>query len=366
MPINASADNGDGRVEHYLIRSAAFRKWLGYLYYSSTGRGMPRDAIETALGALEARAHFQGPEESVHLRVAEGDNPGCVAYYLDLADKFGQVVLIDEFGWTVVKDSPVKFRRSETMQSLPAPERGGSIDDLRPFVNVGSDDDFYLLIATLCTFLRPMGAFPILVIQGGQGSSKTTLTEIVTRLTDPSPIIRTLPRNTHDLMIAAQNSWVVTMNNLSGLPIAMSDTLCCLSDGAGFATRTLYENHEESVFKAKRPIVLNGIDDIAERGDLLDRSVQLNLLRVPPENQRTKQEFWSSFEKVRAKILGALLDAMAGAISQNGRGNLGDLDTGLLSQATKHQMNHCQMDHRLTGLVPVFVVLAQTAIVRQP
>src|SRR4051812_20826390 len=71
----------------------------------------------------------------------------------------------------------------------------------------------------------------------------------------------------------------------------------------------------------------------------------------------------STSDLMNATIVGA---AVAGRVSENGRGNLGNLDVPLLGEATQHQVNHCEMDHRLTGLVPVFVMLAQAAIVRQP
>jgi hypothetical protein len=53
--------------------------------------------------------------------------------------------------------------------------------------------------------------------------------------------------------------------------------------------------------------------------------------------------------------------------TENGRGNLGNPDSWhRLGQATQHQANHRHLDHRLPGLVPVLVVLAQTAAIRQP
>jgi transposase len=53
--------------------------------------------------------------------------------------------------------------------------------------------------------------------------------------------------------------------------------------------------------------------------------------------------------------------------SEKGRGNLGGRRLGVfLCKATHHQVDHRHMDHRLPGLVPILVMLAQAAIVRQP
>jgi hypothetical protein len=61
-------------------------------------------------------------------------------------------------------------------------------------------------------------------------------------------------------MIAATNSWCMALDNISHLPAWLSDAVCRLSTGGGFATRTLYENDEETIFDAQRPIILNGIE----------------------------------------------------------------------------------------------------------
>ena len=74
-------------------------------------------------------------------------------------------------------------------------------------------------------------------------------------------------------MIAANNGWVINLDNLSYVSPELSDAMCRLSTGGGFATRTLYENDEETIFAAQRPQILNGIEDIGCRSDLLDRSL---------------------------------------------------------------------------------------------
>ena len=55
--------------------------------------------------------------------------------------------------------------------------------------------------------------------------------------------------------------------------LAASKTLSVLATGGGFAVRQLYTNREEEIFQAQRPIILNGISQVATRGDLLDRAI---------------------------------------------------------------------------------------------
>src|SRR5262249_8833787 len=84
--------------------------------------------------------------------------------------------------------------------------------------------------------------------------------------------------------------------------------------GGGFATRTLYENDEETIFAAQRPVMLNGIEDVGFRSDLLDRSLVVELPQIEGAARRPEAEFWREFEKARPLILGALLDSVSAAI----------------------------------------------------
>jgi hypothetical protein len=137
-----------------------------------------------------------------------------------------------------------------------------------------------LIVAWLVVALHPDGPYPILVLHGEQGSAKSTLTRSLRRLVDPAiPLLRTVPRDEWDLIITARNSWVITLDNLSGAAQWLSDALCRLSTGGGFSTRQLYTDDEEILFDGRRRIILNGIEDIARSPDLADRAI---LLTLPP------------------------------------------------------------------------------------
>ena len=122
--------------------------------------------------------------------------------------------------------------------------------------------------------------------------------------------MRALPREDRDLFIAASNGHVLAFDNVSGLPAWISDTLCRLATGGGFAVRQLYSDQDEVLFDAARPVILNGIEDIVTRPDLADRAVFLTLEPIPEERRRPEQELWAAFEAERPRILGVLLDAV--------------------------------------------------------
>jgi hypothetical protein len=172
-----------------------------------------------------------------------------------------------------------------------------------------------LFATDLIAALFVKGPFPILGIHGEAGSAKTTAERIFRNMVDPnvSPC-RAMPKNVHDLMIAANNSWLLSFDNLSYLPIWFSDSLCRLSTGGGFSTRKLYADSTEVLFEGCRPSVLTGIEELATRTDLLDRSIVLELPVI--RKYTAEQEFWRKFETAHPQLLGALLDVAVSVLQE--------------------------------------------------
>src|SRR5262249_3288253 len=253
---------------------------------------------------LEARAGA-GPEHPVYVRVAEAEGK----VYVDLADEHCRVVEVDPDGWRVLDRSPVRFRRAAGMRALPEPVRGGTIEELRRLINVEDDRAWRLLVAWLLMAFSPRGPYPVLVLGGEHGSAKSWSANRLRELVDPNEAPnRAEPREPRDLMIAARNGWVLALDNISGLPTWLSDGLCRLATGSGFATRELHTDDDEVIFSATRPVILNGIGDVATRSDLIDRSLLLTLPAIPEARRRDERELLRAFAVVRPRILGALLD----------------------------------------------------------
>lgn len=155
----------------------------------------------------------------------------------------------------------------------------------------------------------------MLVLTGEQGTAKSTTARVVRRAIDPSEIeLKRPPRNTEDLMIAAVNGHVITVDNVSELPDWLSDDLAALATDGGLSKRQLYSDQEESLLRAQRPIIVNGIAGVVTRDDLLDRSIVLTLPVIRDRNRRQESEFWAAFDREHPVILGALLDAVVEAL----------------------------------------------------
>ncbi len=297
----------NGHRETWPVRTKGFKRWLARQFYEATHGAPSSDALQSALNVVEAKAHFDAPERPVYIRVGGIDG----SLYLDLGDEAWRAIEITTVGWLVVENPPVRFRRAAGMRPLPVPVPGGSVETLRSFLNVQSDTDFVLAVAWALAVLRNQGPYPVLVLSGEQGSAKSTFSAILRSLLDPNTApLRALPREDRDLFIAANNGHVLAFDNVSGLPPWISDTICRLATGGGFAVRQLYTDQDEVLFDAARPVILNGIEDIVIRPDLADRAVFLTLEAIPEERRRPEADLWAEFYAERPRILGVLLDAV--------------------------------------------------------
>ena len=303
VPVN-------GHFENMAVRERGFRLWLVGAFYAAHRRAPGGQALEDGLRCIEASAVNEGRCFDTFRRVGE-DGAGL---YLDLGTPDWRAAAMTADGWTIVERAPVKFIRSRAMRPLPVPEAGELIETLREFVNC-DDADFKLFVAWLVAALRPRGPFPLLVIGGEQGASKSTVTRLARELVDPnaSPI-RAAPKDDRDLLVAAYNSWTLAYDNLSSVRPWLSDALCRLATGGGFSTRTLHSDRDETVFTAQRPVILNGISDLAARPDLQDRAISLSLPAIAESERRPEREFWRAFAVKAPFIMGALLDAVCAGL----------------------------------------------------
>ena len=301
----------DGHRETWAIKSRSYSRWLARCYYEQT-RGAPSsEALRATLNVIEARAAFDGAERAVYVRIGGLDG----RIYLDLVDDAWRAIEIDADGWRLVDRPPVRFRRSPGMARLPTPTRGGSVRALRGLLNVSTDADFTLAIAWVLAALCNGGPYPVAAIAGEHGTAKSTFAEILRRLIDPNTTpLRALPREERDLFISATNSHVLAFDNISGMPHWISDALCRLATGGGFATRELFADLSEVIIDATRPIIINGIEDIVTRADLADRTIMFTLEPIKDEKRRTEKDIWDAFDAAHAAVLGALLDAIAHGI----------------------------------------------------
>ena len=313
----------DGHTETWGVRSKHFKGLMAGAFYDHFRTTVGSTAIDDALRVIEAETRSSGPERLVHLRVAEGPDG---AVYVDLVNEKWEAVKVTKSGWKIVTQPPVHFIRKAGMQALPHPQEGGTLDELRYFINV-DDEGYVLLSAWLVGTYCPWGPYAILELQGEHGSAKSTTGEGLQNLSDPNRgKLRVTPGSARDLAISAQNGWLLAFDNLSWIEPWLSDALCRISTGGGMAVRTLYTDDEEQIFFACRPILMNGIEELGTRPDLLDRTLMVTLPAISPNKRKDKRTLRGEFEAAWPRLFGSVLDAVSLALRNYSRLDLPDLE----------------------------------------
>lgn len=86
------------------------------------------------------------------------------------------------------------------MRPLPEPVAGGSLKDLKPFMNFNNEDEFNLNMAWLTGVFRPSGPYPVGAFNGEHGTAKSTNQKIDRALVDPNYApVRSYPKEELDL-----------------------------------------------------------------------------------------------------------------------------------------------------------------------
>lgn len=301
----------DGHFECWPVLSRQYKQWLSGRAYQVSGKPPTKSSIKEAVEIVEAHAIFEEEEQLVFLRSARlGDE-----IFYDLGNHEWTEIRVSSSGWTIGESHSVNFVRNADMQELPIPVPGGGVESLRPLLNIGSDEEWHLYVGFILAALNPDGPYPILVVQGEQGSAKTSLTVASRRLIDPSRVPEQgFTKDGRNIMIAAKHNSLVCFDNVSQVPQDISDLLCRLSTGAGYRHRTLFSDFDEISFTVIRPIILNGIEEFVVAPDLADRSIHLFLERIPDNERVTIADFWERFDEIAPEVMGALLDAVVLAL----------------------------------------------------
>ncbi len=299
-----------GHRESWPLDSIEFKSWLREQFRIRHQWVVHNNVLQNVVTELQAKAIRKDPPEDAAVRVAWHNGK----VYLDLADTERHVVEIDRDGWRLAQSPPVRFYRPKGLEALPKPRQGGSLNSLRRFLNV-DDSGFRLIAAFLLSPFMPDGTRPILILVGEAGSAKTTALRVIRGLVDPNvSAARVLPKKEKDMFIAAQNSAILAYDNVSKLTDAQSDALCRIATKSGLGERTYYTNMGETLAEVQAPIILNGIESFATRGDLLSRSILIELKPVQEKKRKAETVLRREFVRATPRLLGALLDGVVHAL----------------------------------------------------
>ena len=262
---------------------------------------------------LQAHAETAGVMRSVWYRVAP--LPGGIE--IDLGDADHTRVRISAGKVEILTaGSDTLFYRTQVSQPFVIPADAGNIDLLKKYLNVDAVSTVLLFAWLTYTLAHPKLSatkYPILVLQGDQGSGKTALcNNVIREVLDPNRVgVQVLPSNPKDLAIAAQNAHVLFYDNVRALTVSMSDLLCIAATGGALSARQLYSDADQSVLYLHVALVLNGIHSFIEQPDLAQRCLPIELLPLAENNRKSEAQMVRDFQADLPAILRGLFELIA-------------------------------------------------------
>jgi hypothetical protein len=282
---------------------------LTKLLYKHEEKAPSNDGLIGARRVLDMLAHDSGDVRELHTRAAFHE--GAVFYQLAP----GRVVRVDEKGWALDPEPPVYFRAVKNLQPLPDPAPGAKLEDVAEWINLKTDRDRRLFLAY--TTLLPLAHIsrPILQTTGVMGSGKSTAGRVVKRLLDPTGN-EAVTVDRRDFLQKAAHCYILMLDNQNSLPEWFQDTLCRLVTGESDSKRVLYSDDEDLVWSMQRAVLLNGINPPSDRGDVQDRTLPIELERLDKRKRLPEDDFWLQFSLKHPELLGAVFDALSGALRE--------------------------------------------------
>lgn len=262
---------------------------------------------------ITAQVEMAGLVDKVFYRVAPIEG----GIEIDMGDDKNTRICITAGNVDIVtQGSKTLFHRTQVMAPFVMPAENGDVWRIKKYLNAPATDQLLCigwLSYTLAHPKVPTSKFPILVINGDQGSGKTSLcNNVIYPLTDPNVIgVQVFPSSAKDLAIASQHAHVLCYDNMRGFKVTMADNLCMAATGGAISNRALYTDGDLSVQYLHVALVLNGIHHFINQPDLAQRCVPINTLTLTEDKRQSEGTMLKSLQVDMPVIFRGLLDLIA-------------------------------------------------------
>lgn len=295
------------------VKSEEFEDICEKIYWDEFEQPLPDRTLKQIIKRLSCISKFDKSRTSgkikQHVRAVQKGEDKTIWYSLN--DQKRRAVEIKKSGWDLV-DEPPCFRRFDHMGEQVPPDRTGDFKKIEEYITIDNYDEKILLIIWIVAQFIPAIEKPLLAIYGPQGSAKSTLSTLIRLLVDPSQLMLvTFPATTNELAQNLYQNYMPVYDNISKISLAQSDTLCRAVTGGGIQKRKLYTDAETITWSFKRGIILNGIDHLLNRPDLMERAISIKMKRIDTGNFTPKEEILEKFKTDVPEILGGIFDLLS-------------------------------------------------------
>ena len=327
----------DGIFKEVIIGSEDSKRELrNYIRYVSGVKCIDFTGLRDIATYLSDQAYLRDP--AVMASRAYYDAEEKIVYY-DMCNQ-KDVIKISASGIEVISKPLGMFAQQLTdkeqvmYEPTPAEELPGLLEQ----VTTLQKDNLIILATLLCIYY--LGYYfptPILGITGNQGTSKSTLTREIQDIVHPqSTSLLTLNASEDNLAIALSSRLLTCFDNASGIKPEIADLLCSSVTGGAYHKRELYTTAQERIIPYKSRIIVNSLDVVSRRTDLMERVVLLELDPITPEKRKTAKEVDAVFRSLLPKIIGAIFDAIQKVLAMD------DFELTTLSRMADYELWSCK------------------------
>lgn len=310
---------------------------IAHDYYHACGEILNNSTVNDIARILRGMARQQPPTD-VHVRTGKSSlsSESSSDCYYDLGDC---CIHITSAGWQPISNPPALFWKP----SAPLPQPNDQPDGLKKLLSLLRLPNNALLTAWLVSAVLPAIERPALLIQGPQGSCKTTAARLIAKLLDNSPAYAP-PERIDDWFALLQNAYVIVIDNVDKIPQWLATAICCCVSGTRFARRKLYSDDELCVAGSQNPVIITSIDPDISRGDLAERIVSIEMER--PETVLTAHEIDAKFTELWPAALAELFSLASRVLA-----------TSSASSSNLRMASYAQILHAIGGDVQEYAQL---------
>lgn len=307
------------QLKTFLLHSKEFKRAFKSFWYRKYSEQLRDNQLTNIIGFLEIVGYDKKLDYTLENRIYN-DNKGQILY--DLNCDTEELVCIENGECYLAKSDEPYFLRSSNFKNQIEPDFNFSekpeklLDFVRKHFFLGSDKKVKLISIYIVACLTGMSFNkPLLVLKGEKGSSKSSTLRKLELIIDPKQSgICSFPKTRDGLTLRLANSFFTCFDNLSYLSQNDSDLLAISITGGSTSDRALYENTAERICNIHSIVAINCIGMVVRSADLLDRTLLIQLARIPSNKIQTEESMWHSFNKDLPKILGCAFGALAQAL----------------------------------------------------
>ena len=296
------------------IESQKYRNKLRKQYLKNTNNLPQKTVLDNVVDYLSQNALEEGSRIKVFLRFGKMDTK----YYIDCCNNQSTSIEIGSNGWNVKQkhDLPVRFRSPKTQLPIAVPIEHGDPSLFFKYLPFTDENISILSLVFLCSIPIRNIVRPIVGLEGTEGSGKTTVAKMLRSIFDPTdPDLLTFIKRDNEFALVLHQNAVPVFDNLSRLPVQITNMFCKAITGDGFSKRKLYTDTDLTAFSYRRPIIYTSLETPSTAPDFLDRRVLFELNRLSMDNRKEESLLWEGFNRDLPSILGGCLDLIVKALN---------------------------------------------------